>query len=237
MSARVRIAAAAVLAFAVAFLVVGVAAGGDSPPQAAPEVAKLRLSSTADLPSLAEDPAVVARRRARARRAARRARALRARRRAERRAAATEAVVTAPAPAAPEPAPAPEPAAGSGPGARARAGAASTAATRDLRRRGMKLLTKRPQALVLDEGAVLDGYRVEESDDTHVGPELRYVVSGPGGERALLLMSRHPFADRQERARFRRLAELRTRFAHPAAIEVRDFGEHARTSVPRDGAA
>jgi hypothetical protein len=90
----------------------------------------------------------------------------------------------------------------------------------------MKLLTKRPQTLVLDEGAVLDGYLVEESDDTHFGPEMRYVVRGLDGERSLLLMSRHPFADRSERARFRRLAELRTGFTHPAAIEVRDFGEH-----------
>ena len=91
----------------------------------------------------------------------------------------------------------------------------------------MSFLTKRPQTLVLDEGAILEGYRVEVSDDTHFGPEMRYLVSGPGGEGALLLMSRHPFADRHERARFRRLAELRARFTHPAAIEVRDFGEHA----------
>jgi hypothetical protein len=91
----------------------------------------------------------------------------------------------------------------------------------------MKLLTKRPQTLVLDEGAVLDGYRVEETHDARFLPELRCVVSGADGERALLLMSRHPFADRRERARFRRLAELRTRFRHPAAIEVRDFGDHA----------
>ena len=91
----------------------------------------------------------------------------------------------------------------------------------------MKLLTKKPQALVLEEGAILEDYRVEVSDDTHFGSELRYLVSGPGGEGALLLMPRHPFADRHERARFRRLAELRTRFTHPAAIEVRDFGEHA----------
>jgi serine/threonine-protein kinase len=91
----------------------------------------------------------------------------------------------------------------------------------------MKLLAKKPQTLVLAQGEVLDGYRVEESDDAHFGPEMRYVVSGLDGERAQLLMSRHPFAGRHERARFRRLAELRTSFAHPAAIEVRDFGEHA----------
>jgi serine/threonine-protein kinase len=91
----------------------------------------------------------------------------------------------------------------------------------------MKLLTKKPQALMLDEGAVLDGYVVEGIDDAHAGPELRYAVSGPGGVHATLLMSRRPFADRHERARFRRLAALRVRFSHPAAIEVRDFGEHA----------
>jgi serine/threonine-protein kinase len=91
----------------------------------------------------------------------------------------------------------------------------------------MKLRTKSPQTLVLDEGAVLDGYLVVEHDDTSLGSEMRYVVSGRDGERARLLMSRRPFADRHERARFRRLAELRTGLAHPAAIEVRDFGEHA----------
>ena len=91
----------------------------------------------------------------------------------------------------------------------------------------MKLVTRKPQTLVLDEGDVLDGHLVTERDDARPGPEMRYVVSGPDGERAVLLMSRRPFADRHERARFRRLADRRIRLTHPAALEVRDFGEHA----------
>src|SRR5688500_13504813 len=90
----------------------------------------------------------------------------------------------------------------------------------------MRLLAKKPQALVLDEGAVLDGHTVERADDAHAGPELRYAVTAPGGARATLHLSRRPFADREERARFRRLAALRVAFTHPAAIEVSGFGEH-----------
>jgi eukaryotic-like serine/threonine-protein kinase len=91
----------------------------------------------------------------------------------------------------------------------------------------MRLVRDNPHAVVLEEGVVLDGYTVEGVDDAHAGPEMRYAVTGPGGERATLHLSRRPFADRKERTRFRRLAELRARFTHPAAIEVSDLGEHA----------
>jgi len=64
---------AAVAAFAAAFLVVGIAAGGESSPEPARKAAQVRLSQSAELPALAEDPALAARRRERAR-AARRAR-------------------------------------------------------------------------------------------------------------------------------------------------------------------
>jgi serine/threonine-protein kinase len=91
----------------------------------------------------------------------------------------------------------------------------------------MKLVRDKPQAVVLEEGAALDGYAVGGVDEAHAGPEMRYAVTAPGGERATLHLSRRPFADKQERARFRRLAELRVAFTHPAAIEVSDLGEHA----------
>jgi hypothetical protein len=68
----------------------------------------------------------------------------------------------------------------------------------------MKLLAKKPQALVLDEGAVLDGYTVERAEDSRAGSELRYAVTAKRGAPATLLLSRRPFADREERARFSR---------------------------------
>jgi hypothetical protein len=94
--AALHIAAAALCAFAVAFVLVGVAAGGGSS-DAEPGKARVAVSLTpvAGLPRLAEDPAVArARRRARVRRHER----LVARRRAARRRAARLAAAKAPAP-------------------------------------------------------------------------------------------------------------------------------------------
>jgi hypothetical protein len=90
----------------------------------------------------------------------------------------------------------------------------------------MRLAAKKPQSLALDEGAMLDGYTVERVESTGAASALCYVVTAPGGDRAKLHLSRRPFADREERARFRRLATLRADFVHPAAIEVIAFGEH-----------
>jgi serine/threonine protein kinase, bacterial len=90
----------------------------------------------------------------------------------------------------------------------------------------MTFIAKKPPSLALDDGAVLDGYTVERVEDAHAVAELRYAVTAPGGERATLHLSRRAFADRDERARFRRLAALRANFVHPAAIEVSGFGEH-----------
>jgi hypothetical protein len=129
MRAALRISAAALCAFAVSFVLVGVADGGGSGGEPGKARVAVSLTPVAGLPRLAEDPAVVrARRRARERRheqlvARRRA----ARRRAARLAAAKarapepaaavpaepvtpEAPVTPPAaPVAPAPAPAPAP--------------------------------------------------------------------------------------------------------------------------------
>ena len=90
----------------------------------------------------------------------------------------------------------------------------------------MMFLAKKPPSLALEEGAVLDGYTVERVVDAHTASELRYEVTAPGGERATLHLSRRPFPDRDERARFNSLASVRTGFKHRAAIEVRGFGEH-----------
>jgi hypothetical protein len=62
MSGRSRIAVATVLALAIAFLVVGAAAGGGNAPEPARSAVNPRLASAAELPSLAEDPAERARR-------------------------------------------------------------------------------------------------------------------------------------------------------------------------------
>jgi crotonobetainyl-CoA:carnitine CoA-transferase CaiB-like acyl-CoA transferase len=90
------------LAFAMAFLVAGVAlGGGGSGADSARPQAAAHLTEVAGLPGLAEDPAV-ARERARVRRL----RAMMASRRAAARRAARRAAATAPAPVAPAETPA-----------------------------------------------------------------------------------------------------------------------------------
>jgi hypothetical protein len=105
-------AALVVLAFAVAFLVAGVALGGETKPRAAEPAPQLRLSAVAALPALAEDPSVALARRAalRAHRRTARRRAAARRAAAARVRAAARVAAAAPAPAAPAPA-APAPAA------------------------------------------------------------------------------------------------------------------------------
>jgi serine/threonine-protein kinase len=90
----------------------------------------------------------------------------------------------------------------------------------------MRLLTRTVPAFLLEEGAALGGYLVERLIRADSARELRYAVRGPDGQPATLLVSPRPFADRQERARFKRLARLRAEFSHPAAVEVVAFGEH-----------
>jgi hypothetical protein len=123
-SRRALITIAAVDAFIAAFVVVGVASGGESSQEPTARETQIRLSQTAALPALTEDPAVVARRQARAcAERLERARAARRRAAAAEQAAAEEAATPAPEPAldaepapepvfepAPTPAPAPAPA-------------------------------------------------------------------------------------------------------------------------------
>ena len=95
MRAALHISAAALCAFAVSFVLVGVAAGGGSSGEPGKARVAVSLTPVAGLPRLAEDPAVVrARRRARERRHEQ----LVARRRAARRRAARLAAAKAPAP-------------------------------------------------------------------------------------------------------------------------------------------
>lgn len=106
MTRPARIAVSALIAFAIAFLVAGVATGGGSEQPAAKSERAVRLAEVAALPALTEDPVVVARRRARARRA-KVLRASRARRRAAaRRAAAAKAATPVEAPVEPDSEPA-----------------------------------------------------------------------------------------------------------------------------------
>lgn len=98
---RARTAVMAVIAFAAAFLVAGMALGRAADPSESGRTLHVPLSEVAALPTLAEDPAVVAERRA-----ARRKRRLEERRRAAARTAAA-ADERASAPAAPEPVPPP----------------------------------------------------------------------------------------------------------------------------------
>jgi hypothetical protein len=90
----------------------------------------------------------------------------------------------------------------------------------------MRLLTRNVPTFLLEEGAAIGGYLVERLVCADSARELRYEVRGPDGQPATLLVSPRPFADRQERARFRRLARLRSEFSHPAAVEVIGFGDH-----------
>jgi hypothetical protein len=84
----------ALAAFALSFVVAGVAAGGDSGAGAASPRVAVQLTEVAGLPQLAKDPAVV-----RAERRARRIRLARAKRRAAARLAAARQASPAPAPA------------------------------------------------------------------------------------------------------------------------------------------
>ena len=84
----------------------------------------------------------------------------------------------------------------------------------------------RPTSLVpLEQGAMVDGYLVDGAARGDERADVRYTVRTRDGDPATLVMARRVFANRHERARFERLAGLRTAFSHPAALEVLDFGE------------
>ena len=84
---------------------------------------------------------------------------------------------------------------------------------------------RRLGSTLLEEGSAVRGYVIDAVSDEHVGSELRYLVRGRDGEEATLITTRRPATDRRGRARFRRLASLRLKLDHPAALEAHAFGE------------
>ena len=92
----------------------------------------------------------------------------------------------------------------------------------------MRLVSRQHRsAAVLERGDVVDGYLVDGRARGGEPTDVRYTVLTRDSERATLVMSRRPFASRQERTQFRHLAGLRTELSHPAALDVLDFGEHS----------
>src|SRR5688572_12424431 len=91
----------------------------------------------------------------------------------------------------------------------------------------MRLLARSKPLVPLEQGATVDGYLVDGAARGDERADVRYTVRTSDGDPATLIMARRVFANRQERARFDRLAGLRTAFSHRAALEVLDFGERA----------
>ena len=237
MTRPARIGLSALIAFAIAFLVAGVAVGGSSDRTTGEPAARISLTAAAALPALAEDPAVAARE-ARARREARHTRRVRARRRAlaRRRARpggggrrdggggagpAGRGGVAGGCRAGPRHA-------GTNPGSGAGSASRSARAesSRDLRRLRMRLAVRKSPWHPLEEGSVVDGYVVDAAPDVHTRPEALYAVTAPDGGAATLVAPRRPYADRFRSFRVRRLARLRLELTHPALIPLRAVGEY-----------
>lgn len=91
----------------------------------------------------------------------------------------------------------------------------------------MKVITRKPQEFVLEEGSVVDGYVVENLVAHHGAAELAYDAVGPDGEAATLVVGWRRLPDRHAWARVRRLARTRGRLEHRALLPVRAVGDHA----------
>ena len=225
---RTWTAALAVIAFAAAFLAASVALGGEAESDGSDRTTNVRLASVAALPTLAKDPAVELAQARAERRERLSARA--SGRAAARRAAAAEVPVEAPVPAetpdahctrARRAAPGGCPRASSGARARTRTG------PRDLRRRGMRVIARKPPPPGLGEGGVVDGYVVESLVADRGHAELICNAVGPDGEAVTLVVAWRRPSDSHAWSRFSRLARTRAMLEHDALLPVLAVGEHS----------
>jgi hypothetical protein len=91
----------------------------------------------------------------------------------------------------------------------------------------MRLVTRHPQPLGLEEGSVVGRYRVLGAPVRHRERELICDAVGPDGEPVSLVMALSPPPGPQGWARFRRCARQRARLHHRALLPVRAVGVHA----------
>jgi hypothetical protein len=91
----------------------------------------------------------------------------------------------------------------------------------------MRLAPRRGEGSWLEQGVSVEGHAIERVIYGHSAAEVRYAVRCPDGATGTLITSLRPYADRHERARFRRLAARRAALDHPFAIPVRAVAEYA----------
>lgn len=91
----------------------------------------------------------------------------------------------------------------------------------------MKLVTRHPPPLGLEEGTLVDGYVVGSLPARHGKRELICDAVGPDGEAVSLVMALSPPVGRRGWARFRRSARARADLHHSALLPVRAVGAHS----------
>ena len=91
----------------------------------------------------------------------------------------------------------------------------------------MKVITRKRQRVVLEEGSVVDGYVVESLVPHHGDGEFAYNAAGPDGEAVTLVVGWRRLSDRQAWARVRRLARTRAKLEHRALLPMCAVGDHA----------
>lgn len=91
----------------------------------------------------------------------------------------------------------------------------------------MKLVTRHPPPLGLEEGTLVDGYVVGALPARHGKRELICDAVGPDGEAVSIVMALSPPVGRQGWARFGRSACVRADLHHSALLPVRAVGAHS----------
>jgi len=91
----------------------------------------------------------------------------------------------------------------------------------------MRLAWRHSSPFALEVGSYIRGHEIKHLVGLRGAGELVYDARAPDGSDVSIVVSTVPSAQRQERARFRRLIPLRTAVDHPGMLRVTGHGEHA----------
>jgi hypothetical protein len=95
----------------------------------------------------------------------------------------------------------------------------------------MRLVPRRADLPVVEPGVFVEGHEIESQMLDHAGAELRYTARSLDGTPATVITTDRVFAERVERARFRRLSATRAALHHEAALPIRAVTEYAHRPV------
>jgi serine/threonine protein kinase len=91
----------------------------------------------------------------------------------------------------------------------------------------MKLAWRHAAPPDVEEGTRVGGYKITRLVGPRGTAEFVYDARARDGTHVSVVVSAAPLGDRDDRARFRRLARLRAQIDHPGLLRVHRYGEHA----------